>query len=56
MTWKGLHPNVHRIEGDYPTGVTVPKAKMKHLAKRLECSLELPKYDITIKPKRPRGR
>jgi len=56
MTWKGLHPEVDRIEGDYPTGVIVPKAEMQELNKRLERLASLPKYDITIKPKRPRGR
>lgn len=56
MTWKGQHPDVDRIEGDYPTGVIVPKAEMKLLNSRLERSSTLPKYDITIKPKRPRGR
>lgn len=56
MTWRGVHPEVHRIEGDYPTGVKVPPAEMKELNKRLERSDTLPKYDITIKPKRPRGR
>ncbi len=56
MTWKGLHPGVDRIEGDYPTGVIVPKAEMQKLNKRLERLVSLPKYDITIKPKRPRGR
>ena len=56
MTWTGQHPEVDRIEGDYPTGVIVPKAEMKRLNIRLERSPTLPKYDITIKPKRPRGR
>jgi transposase len=56
MTWKGRHPNVHRIEGDYPSGVTVPREEMQLLNQRLERSQELPKYHITIRPKRPRGR
>ena len=56
MTWKGLHPGVDRLEGDYPTGVIVPKVEMQELNKRLERLASLPKYDITIKPKRPRGR
>jgi len=56
MTWKAQHPDVHRIEGDYPTGVKVPKPEMKQLNERLERSATLPKYDITIKSKRPRGR
>lgn len=56
MNWKGQHPTVTRIDGEYPTGVIVPKKEMKQLAVRLERSQLLPKYDITIKPKRPRGR
>lgn len=56
MTWKSQHPEVASIEGDYPTGVIVPKAEMKQLSKRLERSEQLPKYDITIKPQKPRGR
>jgi transposase len=56
MNWKGQHPAVARVDGEYPTGVIVPKQEMKRLAVRLERSQSLPKYDITIKPKRPRGR
>jgi transposase len=56
MTWHGCHPQVDRIDGDYPTGVIVPKAEMNELNKRLERSTTLAKYDITIKPKKPRGR
>ena len=56
MNWKGMHPNVMRIEGDYPTGVIVPKTEMMQLNNRLERSETLSKYDIIIKPKRPRGR
>ncbi|MGE0376337.1 MAG: hypothetical protein AB7I48_19705 [Planctomycetaceae bacterium] len=56
MTWKGQHPVVARVDGEYPTGVIVPKQEMKRLAHRLERSQSRPKYGITIKPKRPRGR
>ena len=56
MTWKGAHPTVMQMEGDYPTGVIVPKAEMTELNKRLERSATLRKYDILIKPKCPRGR
>jgi len=56
MTWKGQHPAVDRIEGDDPTGVIVPKVEMQLLNLRLERSPALPKYDITPKPKRHRGR
>lgn len=50
MTWKGAHPNITRLDGDYPNGVIVPKAEMKTYAARLERSATLPKYDIVIKP------
>ena len=56
MKWKGAHPTVSRIEGDYPTGISVPKEEMKYINERLERSKTLGKYDITVKPKRPRGR
>lgn len=56
MTWKGHHPHVSMIEGNYPNGVIVPKAEMKIINARLERSATLPKYDIIIKPKIARGR
>ena len=55
MTWKGEHPTVSRLEGDYPSGIIVPKAEMKIYAARLQRSATLPKYDITIKPTPPNG-
>jgi transposase len=56
MTWKGRHPSVQRLEGNYPTGVIVPRDEMQRLNKRLERSTTLSKYDITIRPNRTRGR
>jgi len=56
MKWKGEHPTVMRIEGDYPTGIVVSKKEMKQINQRLERSETLHKYDIVIKPKHPRGR
>jgi transposase len=50
MTWKGRHPTVRRLHGDYPTGVRLSKKEMKPYEARLERSATLPKYDITIKP------
>lgn len=50
MTWKGLHPTVKRLHGQYPDGVRVPRKEMKQYEARLERSATLPKYDITIKP------
>lgn len=56
MTWKGQHPVVHRLEGDYQNEQAVPASEMKSINARLDRSQTLPKYDITIRPKRPRGR
>lgn len=56
MTWKGHHPEVHQLEGHYPSRVTVKNAEMKELNARLVRSSTFPKYDITISPKQPRGR
>ena len=56
MTWKGNHPQVSLIEGNYPTGITVHKAEIKIINARLERSADLPKHDILRKPKHPRGR
>ena len=56
MTWRGVHPVVERLLGTYPKKVTVPAEEMERYNARLERSATLPKYDITIKPKRPRGR
>jgi len=52
MVWKGQHPTVKRLDGDYPDGVCIPrtvKAK-RELEGRLARSAALPKYDITIRP------
>lgn len=51
MTWKGRHPTVKRLDGDFPDGVRVPAKEMKAIEARLERSTTLPKYDITIKPR-----
>jgi hypothetical protein len=53
MVWKGRHPTVKRLQGEYPDGVRVPAKEMREYEARLERSATLPKYDITIKPKTP---
>ena len=53
MRWKGRHPTVKRLAGEYADGVRVPAREMKAIEARLERSKALPKYDITIKPKTP---
>jgi DDE family transposase len=51
MKWKGRHPTLKRLDGEYPEGVRVAAKEMKEYEARLERSATLPKYDITIKPK-----
>jgi hypothetical protein len=55
MTWRKWHPRVLSLEGDYQAKVKVPAREMKTWEARLERSATLPKYDITIQPKKPRG-
>jgi transposase len=56
MTWRKQDPVVERLERTYAAKVSVSKAEMKTVNARLERSATLPKYDITIKPRKPRGR
>ena len=56
MTWRGDHPEIHRLEGNYKNQQPVSRSEMKSINARLERSSTLPKYDILIKPKTPRGR
>ena len=56
MLWRGRHPTVEHLTGIYPKKVSVPAEEMKEYNARLQRSATLPKYDITIKPKQPRGR
>ncbi len=51
MTWKGRHPSVKCLEGEYPSGVRVAAKEMKLYEARLQRSAALPKYDIIIKPR-----
>ena len=51
MTWKGLHPTVKCLQGEYADGVRVAAPEMKQYEARLQRSATLPKYDITIKPR-----
>jgi hypothetical protein len=51
MTWKGRHPTVKCLEGTYPNGIRVAAKEMKQYEARLQRSVALPKYDITIKPR-----
>jgi len=51
MFWKGQHPTVKVLTGDYPDGVRVTGRAQKELESRLERSSSLRKYDITIRPR-----
>jgi len=51
MYWKGQHPTLKWLAGDYPDGVRVTGAAKKALESRLERSPTLRKYDITIRPR-----
>jgi len=51
MTWKGRHPAVRRLEGEYPDGVRLTTKEMRPYEARLQRSATLPKYDILIRPK-----
>ena len=53
MTWKGRHPIVKCLGGEYPGGVRVAAHEMKSYEMRLQRSITLPKYDITILPRKP---
>lgn len=55
MTWCGRHPEVKYVDKEYSHGVTVPRHEMKKYEARLKRSKTLPKYDITICPKRPKN-
>jgi hypothetical protein len=56
MTWRGLHPTVKRLHGEYPDGIRVTAKEMKQYEARMQRSETLPKYDITIKPRKTKSR
>jgi hypothetical protein len=56
MPWRGQHPTVQKIDHMYNDEAPVTNAEMKQINARLERSHALSKYDIVIKPRRPRGR
>ena len=51
MTWKGIHPVVHLLQGPYETGVRVAKKAFQQFRERLVRSATLPKWSVTIDPK-----
>jgi hypothetical protein len=50
MTWKGLPPVVELSHTVYQKGISLGKAAMQAVEKRLERHPALPKYDIFINP------
>jgi hypothetical protein len=50
MTWHGVRPIVHCLDQVYETGVTITKAAFRPIAERLQRSLTLPKWSLTIEP------
>ena len=50
MSWKGRHPIVKCLQGEYRDGVRVAAKEMKSYEARLQRSAALPKYDIVIEP------
>ncbi len=55
MTWNGMRREIQELQGEYPLGVKLSRKEMKPWEARLERSPTLPKYDITIKPQKPRS-
>jgi hypothetical protein len=53
MTYKGVHPRVHRVHQQYPKGVKLTKAQRKRLEQRLERQPGLEKWAIDIPPPPP---
>ncbi|MBX9682052.1 MAG: transposase [Gemmataceae bacterium] len=52
MFWKGKHPTVEQLAGDYPEGVRIKgRAEKRELESRLQRSPTLPKYDLVIRPR-----
>ena len=50
MTWRGVRPLVHLLEGVYETGVRIGKSAFRPIATRLKRSATLPKWSVIIQP------
>ena len=50
MTWRGVRPLVHLLEGVYETGVRIGKSAFQPIATRLKRSTTLPKWSVIIQP------
>ncbi len=50
MTWKGIQPIVHLVEGIYEKGIWVDKEELAAYQEHWHPSENLPKWDVTILP------
>jgi hypothetical protein len=50
MTWRGITPIVHLLDGVYETGVRLLPRVFRPIAARLERSISLPKWSLIISP------
>jgi hypothetical protein len=50
MTWKGIKPLVHLVEGTYEKGVKVLAKELEQLQPFWQRSETLPKWDVTVLP------
>lgn len=50
MTWRGIRPLVHLLDGIYETGVRLTKSAFRPIATRLVRSSTLPKWSVVIQP------
>lgn len=50
MTWRGVAPLVHLLDGVYETGVRLSQREFRPIAARLERSASLPKWSLVIHP------
>jgi len=52
MTWKGVHPIVELLDQAYEKGVRLTKKAFQEFEDRLQRDESLPKYCVTIQPRR----
>lgn len=50
MTWNGVSPFVHLVEGTYPKQILAPNRELKAFEHQWQRSEILPKWDISIYP------
>jgi hypothetical protein len=50
MTWNGISPLVHLVEGSYAKQVSVPKDELVEYEGQWQRSEHLPKWDVAITP------